>query len=149
MDKLAPSAAPISFSGSRQHSSLKSLLKKSRHISKKMLSDLMIALDTSLILLASYLAQYLYSVTNGQTLSDDFDYIAFAAFIALGFHIIARHRGLYELKKITHFSDQLSSVIYIWTMTCGVAFMVIFFLKIAERLSRLWYLEWSLIVVVL
>jgi putative colanic acid biosynthesis UDP-glucose lipid carrier transferase len=149
MDKLAPSAAPISFSGSGQHSRLKSLLKKSRHISKKMLSDLMIGLDTSLILLAAYFARHLYSILNEQKLSDPFDYIAFAAFIALGFHIIARHRGLYEFKNLTHFSDQLSSVIYIWTMTCGIAFMAIFFLKIAERFSRLWYLEWSLIVVIL
>ena len=69
--------------------------------------------------------------------------------VALAFHFIARQKGLYDTATLTNFPSQLATVLYVWAATCASLFMVLFFLKISERFSRLWCLEWSFLLLLL
>jgi len=120
-------------------------LKTSRFLSRSMLSEIMIAYDTVAIFAAGFAAEYLYSATSTDVLSASSNYISIMTFVALGFHFIARQRGLYEPSGLTDFSEQLASVIYVWITAFALAFMVLFFLKVSDAFSRAWFLEWAVI----
>ena len=145
MSKPASTVRDSSIAGLGRKSGSKTSLRASRLLSRKMLSEIMIAFDTVAIFAAGFSAEYLYSSTSTDTLSAEFNYISVMTFVALGFHFIARQRGLYETSGLTHFSEQFASAIYVWITAFALAFMVLFFLKVSNAFSRAWFLEWAVI----
>ncbi len=110
-----------------------------------MLSEIMIVFDSVAIFAAGFSAEYVYSLTSSDTLSANINYISVMTFVALGFYFIARQRGLYETSKVTDFSEQFASAIYVWITAFALAFMMLFFLKVSDEFSRVWFLEWAVI----
>jgi Undecaprenyl-phosphate glucose phosphotransferase len=114
-----------------------------------MLADIMMAFDLVSIYSAGFAAKYLYIVAQSGARLSPYYYISIMSIVALGFHLIARQRGLYDPARLTDFPAQLSTVVYVWMTACAGLFVAIFFLKISEQLSRLWCLEWSLLLLVM
>ena len=120
-------------------------LRSSRFLSRKMLADIMIVFDTVAIFAAGFFAEYLFYWTSTEQLSANANYISVITFFALGFHFIARQRGLYQINGPTDFSEHFASAIYVWITAFALAFMVLFFLKVSGEFSRAWFLEWAAI----
>lgn len=114
-----------------------------------MLTEIMVAFDSVSIFAAGFVAKYVYVVAQSGRQLDDYNYISIMFLVALAFHFVARQKGLYDPARLTDFPAQLSSVLYVWLTTCASLFAVLFFLKISDHFSRLWCLEWSVILLVL
>src|SRR3974390_488310 len=149
MSKPASTVRDSSIAGLNRKSRLRTSARPSRFLSRKMLSEVMIVFDSVAIFAAGFSGIYLYSATSTDALSANINYISVMTFVALGFHFIARQRGLYETGGLTDFSEQFASVIYVWITAFASAFMVLFFLKVSDSFSRVWFLEWAAILLAL
>jgi putative colanic acid biosynthesis UDP-glucose lipid carrier transferase len=114
-----------------------------------MLAGIMATYDFIAIFVAGFAAEYLYGALPLGTQLDSLNNVSIMFLGALSFHLIARQRGLYNVVRLTDFSAQLSSLLYVWMATCASLFMVFFFLKISEHFSRLWCLEWFFLLLLL
>ncbi len=110
-----------------------------------MLIEIAIVFDIIAVFATGFAAKYIHSVTYAEANLDTFNYLSIMILVALGFHFIGRHRGLYDVAYLTRVPVQLSGVFYVWAATCASLFAVLFFLKISDRFSRLWCLEWSIL----
>ena len=68
---------------------------------------------------------------------------------AVFFQFVARQTGLYDASKIENFSSQLYSMLYVYMATFAITFMMLFFLKISTYFSRIWFMDWSMILLTL
>jgi FlaA1/EpsC-like NDP-sugar epimerase len=126
-------AHPISFSAPAQ----KNLLYR------PMLIDIIAGYDIVAMFCSALLSRFLYlSIYKGSP-TPLLDYVSVILIAATSFHFFARQNGLYDTEMLPHFSSQLSSLIYVCLATFATAFVVLFFLKISDRFSRVWFLEWS------
>lgn len=124
-------------------------LKKSRFFSRRMLADMLAVFDCISIFAAGFAAKYFYAAFQEGGQLDWFNYASIMSLVALGFHFIGRQKGLYDTARLTNFPAQLSFVLHAWMATCASLFMVLFFMKISERFSRLWCLDWSIFLLLL
>lgn len=143
MSKILPTLNATRLYGGAEGAKTGTCLNRSRSVSRKMLAEIMVAFDSISIFAAGFAAKYMYVAVQGGAQLDTLNYLSIMSLVALGFHFIARQRGLYDTARMTDFPSQLSSVLYVWLTTCASLFMVLFFLKISERFSRLWCLDWS------
>ena len=149
MNKIARTLNAAGLSDAAQPLRLGENLKRSRFLSRKMLAEMMVAFDCISIFSAGFAARYLYVVLQEGKQLDLLNCVSIMSLVALGFHFIGRQKGLYDTAKLTNFSDQLGTVLYVWVATSALLFAVLFFLKLSDQVSRLWCVEWLSILVLL
>jgi Undecaprenyl-phosphate glucose phosphotransferase len=120
-------------------------LKRPFLVSLQMLCDLLAAYDLVAILASGLLARYVYPGEATPIL----EYLSLILVTAVFFQFVARQTGLYDASKIENFSSQLYSMLYVFMATFAITFMMLFFLKISTYFSRIWFVDWSMILLTL
>lgn len=110
-----------------------------------MLSDLLAAYDLLAIVASGLLARYVYPGEQTAIL----EYASLILVAAVFFQFVAHQTGLYNASKIENFLSQLYSMLYVYMATFAITFMLLFFLKVSTYFSRIWFLDWSLILLTL
>ena len=64
---------------------------------------------------------------------------------AVFFQFVARQTGLYDSSKIENFSSQFHATLYVYMATFAITFMMLFFLKVSTYFSRIWFMDWAII----
>jgi putative colanic acid biosynthesis UDP-glucose lipid carrier transferase len=149
MDKITHALNIDSCPGAAKPEHATHYRKKSRFLSRRMIAEIMVALDTISIFASGFAAKYVYIETHSGLALDDMSYFSVMVLVALGFHFVAYQRSLYNIGLLTNTSAQLSAAGYVWATTFASLFAALFFLKISDHFSRIWCLEWALLLLLM
>ena len=114
-------------------------------VSLQMLCDLLAAYDLVAILASGLLARYVYPGDE----TPIFEYLSLMLATAVFFQFVARQTGLYDSSKIENFPSQFYAILYVYMATFAITFMMLFFLKISTYFSRIWFMDWAILLLTL
>ncbi len=111
----------------------------------KVLPDIIAIYDIAAIFMSGFLAHHVYRIFSSSDFPLDLSYFSVMALVAVSYRVLAVQGGLYDATKMVNFTSQISSLIYAWISTYSIALFVLFFLKISDVYSRIWFAEWSVL----
>ena len=125
--------------------SIDARIPKPKWLSRKVLADISLLYDMASIIFSAWAAYYVYLIGYLEDSIDSKGYFLIVMIVAALFYVIARQRGQYDQQMDFRFTSQMSTLIYVCTITIASAFSVVFFLKIQTDFSRIWVLLWMAI----
>jgi putative colanic acid biosysnthesis UDP-glucose lipid carrier transferase len=118
-------------------------------VSRRMLCDILATYDLLAIAISGFLARYIYlDAYRGEAVLS-LEYASLILVASVLFQVVARQQGLYDTGKVEEFLSQLYVMIYTCASTFAITFVMLFFLKASDFYSRVWFVHWAVVFLVL
>ena len=110
-----------------------------------MLFDLLAVYDLVAIVISGLAARYIHLLTYKSVETLSLEYAGLILVTAIFFQFVARQNRLYDAAKVEDLQSQLYTMINVCAATFAMTFIMLFFMKVSDFYSRVWFIYWSAI----